>query len=180
MTRLNNLHRDAILRAALNDTVVKEHETIKARGEALFKQIFEQLVPKKERELLDKVPKEWLCKGNSFTINAAGWQVRLNLKENYPNKWSWGTINLTDEKLIEAVRTHAEAEEASRHRVVDAKEALKNLLAKAPSFERLKEAWPEGKDYWEPVWVIETRKTLPALDVKSVNEKLGLPKEVTA
>lgn len=180
MTRLNNDHRERIERAAVADTFDKEQAELKAQEYALFDRIYNWAVPEAERELLAKVAEHWLIRRQHFNVNAAGWRIQFSTSKPYPDKWGYDTINLTDEQLIAEVRAYADAYEDYRKRRSAGIGALENMLSMARTFEALQKSWPEGKDYWEPVWLNETNKTLPAVDVTSVNRMLGLPKEVAA
>lgn len=177
MTKLTASNREEILRNAIADTFDKQRAEMRAREEALFDRVYDHAVPQITRDLLEQVPSEFLQKTNVFMVNAAGWQVRFELSKTRPTRWGWGGISVTDLDLSEEVRALSAEKETMNERHREGQLALSSLLSKATTFERLKASWPEGKDYWEPVWTRETSKQLPAIDVATVNKALGLPKE---
>lgn len=179
MTKLTNAQRDAIQNIAIRDTFDKEYEAIRDREHDLFERIYNSLVSESERKILAKVPSEWLRQSDSFYINAGGYQIMMRTKKSFPDKWNYSRIDLKDQEMIEEVRAYEAAYDDYKVRRREADKALGNLLKSVTTFERLKQAWPEGKEYWEPLWVAAVTPTnLPSVEVKSINAMLGLPKDV--
>lgn len=177
--KLTKEYRDRIERLAIADTFDKEREALRAREHALFDKVFNAVVPENVRELFD-VMQDWVKTSPWHIVNAGGWQVNFVTEKHYPVSNANGynsRLDLTDEALIEEVRAFSTERDAFDERRRAASHALETMLANAKTFNRLKESWPEGKDYWEPVWVEATTNQLPALDISTVNKALGLPKE---
>lgn len=178
MTKLTNAQRDDIRIIAICDTFDKEQEALLDKEHDLFERIYNSFVLESERKLLAKVPPEWLKQSSRFYVNAGGYRIVMRARKPFPDKWEYNRIDLKDQQMIEEVRAHEAAHDAYKDRRSNADKALANLLKSVTTFERLKQAWPEGKEYWEPLWIEAVKPTnLPSVEVKSINAMLGLPKD---
>jgi len=179
MTKLTNISRDSIIDAAIADRFGEKQEELIAKRAKLAMKVYDTVVTKEEQKLLAKVYRVWLRTADCLRANAGGWIIELRLEEPLPTKWSWHeTINLTDPALIEEVRACANEMQDLRDAKDNAHRLLGTLLREAKTFAQLKAAWPDGKAYWEPVWIAATDKVaLPAVQVAEVNKAFGLPKE---
>lgn len=52
------------------------------------------------------------------------------------------------------------------------------LVERAGTVRALAELWPEGREYWQPLWdKWKAGRSLPTVDVEAINKLIGLPKD---
>lgn len=179
MARMNQTHRTEIREAALKDIYIPIRDDLERRRAELFDRIYNAAVSDDERKAMAGIDPAWLCMSQHFQVNAGGYVLSFMLKKAYPSKWNsraYDRINITDEGLIQEARDMQTEDEGLTTQYRRAYDSLFNLLDSARTFEALAKSWPEGEEYWKPVWEREKGQSLPAIQVSEVNRVLGLPK----
>lgn len=184
MTNLSNIHRDEIRRRAIADKYNPLTKALEERENALALEVREHLYGPhlKAAEEFDANHPDWLRKASGLLLNV-GWVTDLIFAERQllpQEEIRYGTryITLHDEILREKVRALAnDKKDLNTQRNIDDNK-VGRMLDGFKSTRQLREGWPEGKAYWEPVIGLDDKKVLPpAIPTAAVNAALGLPKE---
>ena len=139
-------------------------------------------------EAVRKVFANAFSQTNSITVNAGGYNVRLG--EGFRSRWVsvesdpnrskkltveiYMTHNITDEKLIEDIKSFADKKRAFDTKCETAYYEAMAVLNTVSTGKKLAEAWPECIPVIGDL-IPEGERTLPTVQVKDVNKKFGLP-----
>lgn len=181
MTRLTNGMRDVIIDAAVAfkfDPIKKE---LGDTEDALAREAYAAIIPASEIKALKGVPERWLNYTKHLSINAAGYNVPLTLKEGamlpVPRTSAFRLGDLPHGVLCDRIREHGHAKEAYISERKKARQAASTLLSSVTTLKALRAAWPDGETFYKQFEGAFPASTLPAVQVAKVNEMLGLPPE---
>lgn len=184
MTNLSNHHRDEIRRRAIADKYNPLFNALEERENNLALEVREHLYGphlKAAAEFEANHP-NWLRKGFGLLLNV-GWTIELIFKDQQllPReelRYGQRQIPINDETLREKVRSFANDKRDLNVKRNTDDDTVEKMLSGFKSTRQLREGWPEGKAYWEPVIGLDDKKILPpAIPTSAVNAALGLPKE---
>ena len=129
---------------------------------------------------------------NSIVVNAGGYRVSLG--DGFRSRWvsvesdpnrskklvveSYMTHNLTDEKLIEDIKSFADKKHTFNTKCETAYYEAMAVLDTCSTGKKLAEAWPEAMEVIGDL-IPEGSRTLPVVQVADVNKKFGLPPKKT-
>lgn len=186
--RLTNTIRQKICDRAIASAFDERFEEMKEKEAALFRKVYEHVIPKTERDLLSQFNSCWFEKSSTINLNVSGSYVRLSTGNNYYNMPYWtynGTANdrfrfatIPAGPLADEIMAHCQKKECLKVQQNDARLQTRTLLDSVSNMKALKLLWPEGESFWEDLAKEPAKANLPAVQVDSVNKALGLPKAV--
>lgn len=188
MTNLTKYQRNNIRRRAVDDKFDPLFKAMERKENDLAMAVREHLYGPhlKAVDEFDAAHPGWLRYASGMQVNVGGWHVplifieRQTMQQN-PGGYSHSPVlTINDDNLRDKIRAHlAEKEELETDRR-KAERSIEVMLAGFRSTKQLREGWPEGKEYWEPVIGLDDKKpSLPTVQISTVNSILGLPKETT-
>lgn len=140
----------------------------------------------KDRKKAAELKEGWLREDRCLNFNAGGYSltfevndpVRVPYRTPYGRGYSCNTLaSIQDQDLMKRMQQWAQEVEKLRQEKRDAYRATLLLVGKFSTVKALKEAWPEGYEFYKKYDVAQTnRPQLPALRIEEVNAMLGLPK----
>lgn len=197
-TKLNADIRAEIAKNALKAQFDPRFDALLADEYALCRLVYETVLPKELRDALDvlvashktgpqfvqvsggnppsKYPNTYMV-DNMHIQTAAGYNINLPAPKDMVKIYS-GALRLTDKndkgrKLSEAVAAMSERREKLKQARSDAATALEQSLKRVSTFEKLIEAWPEGKKFYQSPPLAKPLP-VPAVRFSEVNAMLGI------
>lgn len=182
MTRVTNDIRGMISRATITEQFAKRRAEIDKRSDKLACAIHAHVYNKSELTKVAELPEEWVKRGNKFRVNAGGWTIDVLSKKALPimrdyraDGYSMFTTLTADTKLCEDFRQFATDVKQLDEDIKKAETALGVVLGSANTFAQLRETWPDGAKFYNPLEPKNENTKLPAIKVAEVNALLGLP-----
>lgn len=177
MTRLTKSMREMILNNAIADKFKKQQDEFEQREMDIADAIYLEVTTKEEREAVKiLIKKGWLSSSHSMFVSARGYSTNLVTRE--PVLYNMSRLQTV--KNSDALIEYLTAKNKFNETLQDTKHKLRRMLESISSVKQLREAWPEGAEYYDPVAKQYTRTpNLPTVRVEEINKLLGLPKETT-
>ena len=195
--RLTSGMREEILRFA-TAKLQKERQTFAKSEQQLLIDCYCAVVPQATRERLEVIDTKytlynfkWFEYAEDITFNVAGQTVRLgqaNIPVSQRRKLAiphhvWhsplGVLTLAkNQKLVERVRDWQGKVEKEKTDYTTAILTLNQLLKSVSTVEKLKQYWPEGKDFFSsPPCQTRAASGVPAVQIEALNRMLGIKTE---
>lgn len=177
--KLTNWQRDRIITAAIASKFEKQEKDFVKREDTLARKAYNHLFDEPTRRKIKALGDKWFRHCSCLRFNVNGQQHYLNLADDKrlatPYDTGCGLLGVLDGKVGEEVTAFANEKEQARIDKRQAEAKLKSLLYSISTFKRLKELWPEGKDFYKGMDEDATTKMgLPALRFDDVNQLLGI------
>lgn len=176
MTRITNEVRNTIGFRALTTAFKERKENIAKSEDQLAIECYDSVFPKKLQTLLAELPKEWVRRDKCLRFNANGWNVLLNSQTSLPVPYGHGCsiLGSLGEDLAKRVQQFSQQRETIRTEYTTASNKLSGFLARFNTFNQLKEAWPEGEEFYKDLGTGRSSPSVPAVVTSEINTMLGL------
>lgn len=177
--RLTNIHREQIIREALQHRLGDEQEELKSARAALAKKLYSHFVPKALEKKLRELPSAFVRMGKSYQVMLGAEWLVFDLETEHPlqvDRYSnsvLGQINPQDDLGIEIARLQQRQTKLKEDKE-SIRTSLKTLLSSFATLPALSKAWPEGGIFFENIKKEQGIIGLPSVRVSDINEKLGL------
>jgi hypothetical protein len=188
--RLSQLHREAIMSAALASAFDKRKETLDKAEDRLGRKFYNGVITVKQRKLIDQLPEDWFCWRKEIMFNVGGRQQSFTLivqrDDNLSKKArgylpvhhgnsSWEPIGaIANQSDIETAWNHFDARDTMLEERQKVMATLSAMLKNIRTLKELANIWPEGEAFYaglEP-----SKRTLPMPLIRDINAMLGLPR----
>jgi hypothetical protein len=176
MTRLTKEMRESIAIRASNTSFLAEYEAIKKEEHKIGMALYEEAFDKKVRGQAARMPKHWMRQDGCLRFNCGGYDLTFTVKEAVPVPSSTHCArlaNITGELAVTAQK-HAEKIQDLKKRNKDAQRALLAMLHGIGSIKQLKNAWPEGAEFYSMYDIESPKAGVPAVQIAEINSMLGL------
>jgi len=192
--RLNTEMRLEIMRFAIAK-LDKQRQSFAKVEQQLLVECYNAVVPQATRDKIEELEKfpvvghKWFEYATALTFNVAGQTVRLGQANIIPpaekiefaspyHCWhqTIGTLTLAKHKaLVERVRDWQGKTEKEKAAYGTARKTLQQLLKSVSTVEKLKQYWPEGKDFFSsPPCQTRAASEVPAVQIEALNKMLGI------
>lgn len=168
--------RERICRKTVTATFQPKKDAISKRENKLAIECYNHLFPKKIRDIIAKVPTEWLRSCSCLRFNANGWDINLNAGKEMPTPAMSGCGrlgNLTGE-IAEKVQAFSQEKKSLEDEWRSANAKMLGFLEQFRTFKKLEEAWPEGKKFYKEFDADRPSANVPAVITKEINIMLGI------
>jgi hypothetical protein len=176
----------------------KERQTFALVEQELMVECYNAVVPKATQVMLEHLQNaplnghKWLSCVEGLRFNVAGQTVQFNQANIMPvtkripfitpyQTWhqNLGTITLDKhKKLVERIRDWQGKVEKEKADYETAVITLDLLLKSVSTVEKLKQYWPEGKDFFSsPPCETRAASGVPAVQIEALNKMLGIKTE---
>lgn len=176
MSKITKETRERIRNIAVDSTFKPRMEAWKKEDAKLAVECYNFIFPEKVRDIIAKVPPEWLRTCSCLRFNANGWSVTLNAGKEMPTPASNSCSNLGSitGELAERVQKHVEAKRTMDAEYNAARVKMMGFLEQFTTFKKLEEAWPEGKKFYKDFNADRISPKVPAVITKEINAMLGI------
>lgn len=189
--RLNAEMRAEIKRFAMAQ-LNKERQTFALIEQELMVECYNIVVPKATRDAIAALGAKWFKHDGSLSFNVAGQTVRFtqaNLANPkkiipfpVPPHHQYDTLGVIaydkHKKLVDRIRDWQGKVEKEQADYETAVKTLDQLLKSVSTVEKLKQYWPEGKDFFSsPPCQARAASGVPAVQIEALNKMLGLKTE---
>jgi hypothetical protein len=190
MSRLTKNIREDMARKLVAHRYSDEAKEIMYTDRALFDRAYKHRYSDTTLKHIEAVRKEFpneFCEDSSMIVNAGGYRILLGGE--FRSRWVKvesaprptvllvnGSMNhsITDEKLMEDIKTHADKKRAFDRVCETAYHEALAVLNTVTTGKKLAEAWPEAMPVIGDL-IPEGDRTLPVVQVADVNKKFKLP-----
>jgi hypothetical protein len=176
MSKITKDLRERIGRKAVNATFEPKAAELKKRENKLAIECYNHIFPKKIRDVIQDVPKEWLRHCDCLRFNAGGWNVTLCAGKEMPtpNTSHCGMLGSIDGELAEKVQAYSQEKKKVDEEWRTAIHKMAGFLEQFTTFKKLEEAWPEGKKFYQEYNADRPSANVPAVITKEINDMLGI------
>lgn len=178
MTRLTNEMRDAICTRALTKAFKKQEEDHKDQEHRIGLELYAASFDKKVLGQAKRMPEKWIRQDACLRFNCAGYDLTFSLKKPVPVPYSTHCARLGNISgaLAEKAQKHAQQWQDIRKKQQETRQALRAVLFGVSTLKQLKEAWPEGKEFYAMYDITspQSKGGVPAVQIQTVNAMLGL------
>lgn len=194
MSRLTRNLREQMARKLVNHRYLEEARELIAKGRELFDRAYSHFYTP---ELLDAmgvvndIQADTFGRYDTMNVNARGYSVTLGgafhsrwvnvPQEEQPEKLLLGYYyrhNIVDDDLSEAIQEYATRKSCFEGTCKEAYYEAISVLNTISSGKKLAEAWPEALPVIGDL-IPENQRTLPVVQLSTVNAKFKLPPETT-
>ena len=176
MSNITKGIRERICRKAIGATFDPKKQAMDKEENKLAIEAYNHIFPKKIRDIIATVPEEWIRHCECLRFNATGWQVQLCAGKKMPTPASNNCDmlgSLTGE-ISDKVQAFSTAKKKlNEDRNLAARKML-GFLEQFRTFKKIKEAWPEGKEFYAEFDADRQSANVPAVITKEINEMLGI------
>lgn len=191
MSRLSNNIREQMARKLVAFRYADEAKELMHKDRALFERAHSHCYTKEvtdAMEVIDRTFPTAFEEAAYIRVNAGGYIIDIG--EGFRSRWvkvesapgrskklvvnSYMKHNLTDEKLIEEIKTFADNKRAFDAKCETAYYEAMAVLNTCSTGKKLAEAWPEAMEVIGDL-IPEGDRTLPVVQVADINRKFGLP-----
>ena len=177
MSRLTQSIRETIKNRAIKAAFAEREQAMKDAESLLGIEAYESVFPQVIRDQAAAMPDGWLRQDSCLRFNASGWNVTLTLKEGVPvpsARYGCEVLASLTGDLAERVQARKTASEKLREQRYSAERELAGFLEQFKSFKSMREAWPEGKPFYESFDVEAPKGGVPAVRVAEINKLLNI------
>lgn len=188
--RLTNQLREQIISDIVDALTTKEETTLKKRESALGIQCYNHLFTKRQRDIMNELPRGWLPEDTCLQFNVGGMAVslttdkpvRVPFRQDVSVDETVGTYrsgckrlgNIADEELKQKFLGLHSDQEALKVKVRKMRTDTKAMLDSVQTYAQLEKNWPEGKKFYGKYKPKHGDSQLPAIRVQELNKTLGL------
>ena len=190
MSKLTKSIREQMARKLVAHRYNDEAKEIMYTDRALFDRAYKHRYSEATVNHMEGVRKEFpeaFNRAERMTVNAGGYRVTVG--GGFSSRWvnvqsaprpavllidSYMAHNITDEKLIEELKTHFDKKRAFDGVCETAYNEAMAVLNTCTTGKKLAEAWPEAMPVIGDL-IPEGERTLPVVQVADINKKFGLP-----
>lgn len=179
MSRITEDTRKRIAVAAINHKYAPINEAVKAEEAALALECHRAVYPAAELAIIATLPKDWIRSCKCLRFNAGGWTVELCASEEQPTHASsyCTTLGTITGELADRVQAFAQRKKTMKQEHDEALRQMLGFLESFKSFKQLRDAWPEGVEFYKQYDVTRPAAGVPAVRVAAINEMLGIKGE---
>lgn len=177
MTTLTKEMRSQITRAAILEAYKKKFDDMAKLESRLAIEAYNHIFPKKVRDQALAMPDKWVRLDSCLRINAGGWDLQLHCEKSLPVPYTGGgcgRLGSISGDLAIKIQDFSTAKKQAKEDYRNAEIKLTGFLSSFTTVKRLKDAWPEGKKYYESFDVTRNPDQLPAVITTEINAMLGL------
>lgn len=185
--RINKIIAQSIATNAVNDTFDDRKKELKDREAKLGMEGYETMFSEAVRKQAAAMPKEWIRQDACLRFNAGGYNLLFNVPEPVPvpihtRPYGYGgscnkLADIPHGDLCDRMQKWAQDCKTLTDEINQANRSVMNLVTRFSSIKRLKEAWPEGYEFYKAYEGEPVKVPLPALRIDELNKVLGLPKK---
>lgn len=180
-TKLTNSMRDAIVQRVLDHAFGDRERALKETEHRLAAKAYDRLHPKKIREAMAALPRDYLPMDDSIIVSVSGCRHRLRLPEHRPAPSGYDARRLSlmsDDKLSIEITKFASDHEALENERREAEKNARAVLDSVTTLARLVQVWPEVEVFAAD---LETKPVVAlAVRMDDLNAALRLPPEQRA
>lgn len=179
MARLTDMIRKQICEKAIKHAMTAVMEELAAREKVLASKAYDEIVPEKLRKALANVPPGWVEHSKVVTINANGWQAKLNIGREVPvqqNHKYGNALGSPSPETADEIQKLVQDKQSASETGSEMHAKMKSFLATFNTFNQLRDRWPDGKEFYEE-FDTDNKPALPSVRVAEINSMLGLPAE---
>lgn len=186
--RLTNQLRDKIVQDVVDAVTGKEKADLIKRENALAIQLYNDLYPKKIRDLMAGLPDGFMPEDKCLRFNLGGMNIQIKAKEKVRVPWNplpdgresdyrnscqrLGNI-ANDELQAKYLTLHADKEKHTE-RTNKVGSETKALLYSLHTYGQLVKTWPEGAKFYSKYEPVDGESQLPAILISELNKTLGI------
>lgn len=177
MSRLTNAIRDTIRSRAIAAGFKARREAHAVAENSLGVEAYESIFSVAERTAALAMPKGWLRYDSCLRFNAGGWSVTLIVKQGVPvpsERFNCNQLGALIGDLAERVQAHAQEDRKLNEDGHRAEREMDGFLAQFNSIKQLREAWPEGAEFYADFETERKASGVPAVRVAEINKLLGI------
>jgi hypothetical protein len=175
--RLTDTSRSEILKRALQHAFGKRQKALGEEEHKLALKVYEHVYPKKHRELMAQLPRNYFSWRGNVYCYAGGEGHSLTFEQPKPfgdsvERASFGH----DEALGQAVVAFARKKESLKREIDQRREEVRAVLSSVTTLARLLEVWPEIETFTKGIAAAGSKPvTALAIPIRDLNVHLGLP-----
>lgn len=176
--KLTGADRAGIVRRALEHAFAKDDAAMAKRESALARRCYNSLYPAAVRKAVEAVPNGWISEASKLGFNVGGLHIDLKCESalRVPAGGSWSRLGtIKDQTLIDAVNELLSDKRALGERRKQAEAATKAIVDSCGTTKQLRDVWPQGEAFYRHIEP-PTKASVPAAQIKQLNEMLGLKK----
>jgi hypothetical protein len=168
--------RERIAKKAVFATFQPKKDAIVKRENKLAIECYNAVFPKNIRDVVFKVPPEWLQHCVCLRFNVNGWNIYLNAGKQMatPQSSKCESLGTLTGELATRVQDFSQEKKTLEEDYDSAQVKLLGFLEQFRTFKKLKEAWPEGEKFYKEFDVERPSANVPAVITKDINTMLGL------
>ena len=176
MANITNKIRESIARKAVNATFQPKKDDLTKRENKLAIECYNAVFPKSIRDIVAKIPENWLRQCSSLQFNANGSTVTLNAGKNMSTPFSsiCARLGNLEGDLAERVQNFSQEKKTLDEDWRSAFTKMYGFLEQFRTFKRLEESWPEGKKFYKKFDAERLSSNVPAVITKDINTMLGI------
>lgn len=183
MTKLANFHREKIRDLILAHRFDGDRDRLKKEATALGIKVYERAFPRKQRDLMETLPKGWLHEEDHASVKAGSCFTRLPFGKamRMPMTKAHGCIlslEATD-TLAQQISAHESAEKGLRDTRSAAARQIAATLGSFSTVKALREGWPEIAAFIDVATHSVPVPNLPAPIIRDLNVAMKLPPTAT-
>lgn len=192
--RLTNDIRDRIVNDILAYRYSEEYNKLIEFNRISVEKIYNFVYDEKTRKLFKQIPEKLLQWKHAFTIaDSAGYSLCVRFDGEfgyYIDKFKWFTnpvkinrvahddrYHINDKALTDEIFSNYEKIKTLKTESLTTCRAIKEILAKCPTYKILIETWPECEPFAKKYYIDSNKKkvNLPAILPDKINDMLNLP-----
>lgn len=176
MTRLTKTIREHICEHAVKAAFEHKLEDLKNREAELAEACYNAVFSEDIRNALSQVPDGWLRTCTCLRFNAGGWNVMLCSEKEMPTPDSrfCEPLGAVTGELADKVQAFSQEKTQLTDDQHDARAKMLGFLEGFSTFKQLREAWPEGEQFYQDYDSRRIAPNVPAVITKEINTMLGL------
>lgn len=176
MSKITKDLRERISMKAVKSTFEPQAAELKKRENKLAIEAYNHIFPKKVRDLIAQVPKDWLRHCDCLRFNAGGWNVTLCAGKEMPTPANngCGMLGSLTGEIAEKVQAYSQEKKKLDEDWRSANHKMYGFLEQFTTFKKLEEAWPEGKKFYAEYNADRPSANVPAVITKEINAMLGI------